>query len=164
MVESLKRKGATMRKSIGFLAVALMIAVPLVAQAKDNDKGMAECTMTFNLKGWSVFFEEATGTGVVTCNNGQKADVRLRVQGGGLSFGKYDVINGKGTFSDVTSIKEIYGGYVAGTAEAGAVKSASASVYTKGTVSLALAGTGRGVEIGFDFGKLEIKPLHEKMR
>ena len=50
---------------------------------------------------------------------------------------------------------------MAATAEAGAVKSAAASVYTKGTVSLALAGTGQGVELGFDFGKLEIKPLHQ---
>lgn len=155
-----------MRKSIGFLAAALMVAAPFVAQAKanDNDQATTECTMKFNLKGWSVFFEDATGTGVVTCNNGQKADVRLKVQGGGLSFGKYNVLNGKGTFSDVQSLNDIYGGYVAATAEAGAVKSGSASVYTKGTVSLALAGTGQGVEIGFDFGKLEIKPLGQKMR
>jgi hypothetical protein len=34
--------------------------------------------------------------------------------------------------------------------------STQASVYTQGEVSLAMTGSGRGVNIGIDFGKLEI--------
>ncbi len=67
---------------------------------------------------------------------------------------------GKGDFSAVTSIDEVIGSYVAAEAAAGAVKSGEAAVYTKGEVSLALAGTGRGVVIGFDFGKLDIERTH----
>lgn len=141
--------------SLLFVLAFLVAVLPATAQAAA--KAETKCDMKFDLKGWSVFFEDATGHGKVTCDNGQTADVWLKVQGGGLSFGKYDVLNGKGEFSPVPSINEIFGDYAAGTVEAGAVKSAAASVYTKGTVSLALAGTGHGVEVGFDFGKLEIR-------
>ena len=67
-----------------------------------------------------------------------------------------EIVNGKGTFTEVLNIDEIFGGYIAAEAHAGAVKSAQASVYTKGEISLALTGTGRGINIGIDFGKLEI--------
>jgi hypothetical protein len=146
------------KRSLLFLLAMLVAALPLTAQAAE--KGETKCDMKFDLKGWSAFFEEATGHGTVTCDNGQTAKVWLKVQGGGISFGKYNVINGKGEFSPVPSIDKIFGDYAAGTAEAGAVGSASASVYTKGDVSLALAGTGQGVEIGIDFGKLEIRHAH----
>ena len=154
-----------MRNKLVLLLLAGAAALPLSAHAAEV-KANVECTMKFELKGWSVFFEDATGHGMVSCNNGQKADVHLKVQGGGLSFGKFNVLNGTGTFSDVTSLDQIYGGYLAATAEAGAGKSGTASVYTKGVVSLALSGTGQGVDLGFDFGKLEIRPaqpMHERM-
>jgi hypothetical protein len=67
-----------------------------------------------------------------------------------------DIRDGSGTFSEVIHINEIFGPYVAAEVHAGAVKSAQASVYTKGEISLALTGTGRGMNIGIDFGKLEI--------
>ena len=150
-----------MKNKLVLLLAGVTALLPLTAHAAEV-KANVECTMKFELKGWSVFFEDATGHGVVTCSNGQKADVHLKVQGGGLSFGKFNVLDGSGTFSDVTSIDQIYGGYLAATAEAGAGKSGTASVYTKGVVSLALAGTGQGMEIGFDFGKLEIRPAKPK--
>ena len=53
-------------------------------------------------------------------------------------------------------ISDIFGAYVAAEAHAGAVKSGQASVYTKGEISLAMSGSGRGVNIGIDIGKLEI--------
>jgi len=124
--------------------------------AQDKAPATAKCTMKFNLKGWSVFYKTAEGSGRVTCNNGEKANVKINVTGGGLTFGKMDILDGNGTFSEVINIKEIFGPYVAAEAHAGVVKSAQASVYTKGQISLALTGTGRGVNIGIDFGKLEI--------
>ena len=124
--------------------------------AADKTNASAKCNMDFSLKGWSVFYKTAEGNGTVTCSNGQHANVKINVTGGGLSFGKMDILSGKGTFSEVQNIDEIFGGYVAAEVHAGAVKSAQASVYTKGEISLALTGTGRGVNIGIDFGKLEI--------
>lgn len=116
--------------------------------------------MTFSLRGWSAIYKTAHGRGQITCTNGQSTPVTLTIHGGGLTFGKMDVLKGKGDFSAVTSIDEVIGSYVAAEAAVGAVKSGEAAVYTKGEVSLALAGTGRGVVIGFDFGKLDIERTH----
>jgi hypothetical protein len=135
-----------------FLSLMLLGA----AAAPAADPGYVDCTMKFSLKGWSVFYKTAEGSGTVTCSNGQKASVRIKVKGGGLSFGKSEIAKGTGKFSDLKDISEIYGGYVAAEAHAGAGKSVQAAVYTKGEVSLALAGKGRGVNIGWDFGKLTI--------
>lgn len=126
------------------------------AAAPAAEPGEIECEMKFSLKGWSVFYKTAEGAGTVECSNGQKAAVRLKVKGGGITFGKSEITNGTGKFSDLKDIEEIFGGYVAAEAHAGAGKSTQASVYTKGEVSLALLGTGRGVNVGWDFGKLTI--------
>ena len=134
----------------------MLLAFSTMAFAAGNNSATTQCRMKFNLKGWSLFYKTAEGSGRVTCSNGQKANVKINVKGGGLTFGKMEISNGKGTFSPVYNIKEIFGPYVAAEAHAGAVKSVQASVYTKGEVSLALTGTGRGINIGIDFGKFEI--------
>lgn len=136
--------------------IILQLFVTATVFAADEKNTSAECYMDFSLKGWSVFYKTAEGKGKVTCSNGQHADVKISVKGGGLSFGKMEILNGKGTFSEVLNIDEIFGGYIAAEAHAGAGKSGQASVYTKGDISLALTGSGRGVNIGIDFGRLEI--------
>jgi hypothetical protein len=138
----------------GVIILQLFVTASVFAGDKANTAGT--CHMDFSLNGWSIFYKTAEGNGRVTCSNGEHADVKINVTGGGLSFGKMEILDGKGTFSDVLSIDEIFGGYIAAEAHAGAGKSAQASVYTKGTISLAITGTGRGVNIGIDFGKLEI--------
>lgn len=141
------------------LVTAALVALPASGVAGGGGGASVECTMTFTLKGWSAFYKTAEGKGVVTCDNGQRADVRIKVRGGGLTFGKSEILEGRGEISDVRDIGEVFGSYVAAEAHAGAVKSAAAAVYTKGNVSLGLAGTGRGVDLGLAFGKLTIKRL-----
>jgi len=148
-----------MRKLIIFGLLTMLFGSSAVVVAADKAPAAVECTMKFNLKGWSVFYKTAEGGGRITCNNGETANVKINVTGGGLTFGKMDIRDGNGTFSDVIQINEIFGAYVAAEAHAGAVKSAQASVYTKGEISLALTGTGRGMNIGIDFGKLEISKI-----
>jgi hypothetical protein len=116
-----------------------------------------ECEMKFSMSGWSAFYKRADGTGTVTCDNGQSATVRLQARGGGLSAGKSSIENGHGDFSSVKNIDEIFGNYASAEAHAGAVKSTKAQVVTKGEVTLALTGTGRGWDLGVAFGKLTIK-------
>jgi len=145
-----------MRKLIIFGVLTMLFGSSAVVVAADKAPAAVACNMKFSLKGWSIFYKTAEGSGQVTCNNGEKANVKIKVTGGGLTFGKMDIRDGNGTFSEVIQIDEIFGVYVAAEAHAGAVKSAQASVYTKGEVSLALTGTGRGMNIGIDFGKLEI--------
>ena len=96
------------------------------------------------------------GTGHIKCSNGQSASVKLEAKGGGLTVGKSSIEDGKGEFSAVKNISEVFGSYAEAEAHAGAVKSSKASVMTKGEVSLALSGTGRGWDLGIAFGKLTI--------
>ena len=50
----------------------------------------------------------------------------------------------------------MFGDYVQAGAEAGVVKSAQAQARTKGTTSLALSGTGQGINLGVSIGKFTI--------
>jgi len=114
-----------------------------------------KCTLRFALQGWSAFYKTASGTGTITCDNGQKAHIKIRTKGGGLTVGKTR-IEGRGSFSDVSSIDELFGSYASADASAGAVNAADAKVVTKGEVSLALSGTGKGWDIGISFGEFVI--------
>ncbi len=150
-----------MLRNLSRMLVVAAVLVWSAAPARAAEKGLTKCHMTFTLKGWSAVYKTAHGHGEVTCENGQSMPVVLEVKGGGLTFGKMDVLEGKGDFSAVKSINELLGNYVAAEATGGAVKSGQAAVYTKGEVSLALAGTGRGVGVGIDFGKLSIEPARK---
>ncbi|HEY0310045.1 MAG TPA: hypothetical protein VGC43_02755 [Luteimonas sp.] len=119
--------------------------------------GEVDCKLTFEMSGWSVFYKTASGTGVVRCDNGQSLAVKVSTKGGGLTFGKSRIENGTGEFSGVRDIREVLGSYATAEAHAGAVKSSKAQVMTKGEVSLALAGTGRGWDLGVAFGKFVIE-------
>jgi len=114
------------------------------------------CKLSFNMQGWSAFYKTASGTGTVKCSNGQTMAVKLDAKGGGLTVGKSKIEDGQGEFSAVTGIDELLGSYISAEAHAGAVKSSQAQVMTKGEVSLALSGTGRGWDLGIAFGRLTI--------
>jgi len=150
---AMSRRPRFLSRLSGSLALAglLVLAVPSV-QARDLD-----CELRFNLSGWSAFYKTASGTGTVTCNNGSSMPVKISAKGGGLSFGKSTIENGRGEFSGVASINEVLGTYAAAEAHAGAVKSSKAQVVTKGEVSLALAGTGKGWDLGIAFGNFVIE-------
>ncbi len=145
-----------MKNMMIICVTVMLLGVSMVVLAGEDTPSAINCYMKFNLKGWSVFYKTAEGSGRVTCSNGRHAKVKIDFTGGGLSFGKMEILEGDGTFSEVMNIEEIFGAYVAAEAHAGAGKSVQASVYTKGDTSLALVGKGRGVNIGIDFGRLEI--------
>ncbi len=136
------------------LIAALVLSIS-VAPAVLGDE-LYDCEMDFELKGWSAFVKKARGTGTVTCENGQSARVEIKVRGGGLTFGKSEIVEGKGKISGVKDISEVFGSYASATAHAGVGPSAEATAMTKGEVSLALAGTGRGIDLGIAFSKFKI--------
>lgn len=115
------------------------------------------CKMTYTLKGWSAFYKTAKGEGSITCDNGQSMKVKVKATGGGITFGKSEIVGGTGKFTEAKSIDELLGGWAQSEAHAGAGKSADAQALTKGEVSLTLAGTGHGVDVGFAFGKFTIE-------
>jgi hypothetical protein len=145
------------RKLAMLLGAALLGASSLAAvgtaSAAQPD---LDCKLTFSLKGWSAIYSHADGAGVVSCANGQSMPVDIRIRGGGLTAGKWRIDDGKGKFTDVYKISDVLGDYAAASADAGVVKSSTAQVLTKGTVSLALAGTGQGVNIGIAGTKFTI--------
>lgn len=140
-------------KTWGVASLATLAAC-LVAPAAHA--GSTKCTMTFDLQEWAALYESATGKGKITCDNGQSANVSLRSKGGGLSVGKFKISDGRGSFTDVSAIDDLFGKYVATERDAAAAKAADAWVMTKGEVSLALVGTGAGWELGFSAGEFTI--------
>jgi hypothetical protein len=121
--------------------------------------------MKDSLAGWSAGYSTATCSGTITCDNGQSARVSLRAKGGGLTAGKSKIINGSGTFSEIGDINELFGSDASAEAHAGMVGSSAAQVVTKGAVSLAFSGTGKGVDLGVTFGEFVIaKRVAKKTR
>lgn len=127
------------------------------ANSDAANQNAINCKMDFTLSGWSAFYKTANGHGTVSCDNGQTMDVVLDVKGGGLTAGAYKINDGHGNFTGVHNINEILGSYAQATAHAGAVKSSHAAVLTKNNVTLTLAGTGNGWDIGVGFSGFTIK-------
>jgi hypothetical protein len=140
------------------LVVQLTMALLLVAVAAPAH-ALTKCEMSFTMKEWSAFYKKAEGRGRILCENGETAEVILEGRGGGLTAGKGEIRDGKGHFSEVSGIHELFGTYAQADASAGAVKSAGASGLTKGPVSLGLEGKGTGWEVGISFGKLTLTPV-----
>jgi hypothetical protein len=134
-------------------AIAMFIA-PNAHAGADID-----CKLDYQLTSWSLVYKHAAGTGVVRCDNGQTLPVRITAQGLGLTAGKWKIDNGKGRFTDVHDIREVYGNYAHAGASAGMVKSAETQLLSKGNVSLALAGGGEGINLGVEVGAFHIKPV-----
>lgn len=133
--------------TVAALLVAMAFSGNVAAQG-----GPLDCTLTFSMEGWSAFYKTAEGEGIVSCSNGQRLPVRISSRGGGITFGKSRIDKGRGEFSGIFNIRDVLGGYAAAEAHAGAGRSSKAQVVTKGSVSLALAGTGSGWDIGVSIG------------
>ena len=137
--------------------MAFCLATTLwIGSTKAGSATETKCHMDFSMHSWSIFYKSGKGTGTISCDNGQTASVKLRSRGGGVTFGKSKIVNGTATFSGVSDINELFGGYASAGADAGAGDSAGARAMTKGEVSMSLSGTGKGVNVGFDFGKFKI--------
>ena len=153
------------RCAVAMLVCALIIpawAAPAKAAGskggpKELRAGLISCAMRFDLKGWSAFYKTAKGEGAFTCDNGETATTRIKARGGGITFGKSDIINGTGKFSGARSVDELFGAYAQAEVHAGAGASVAAQALTKGEISLVLSGTGRGVDLGLAFGKFTLR-------
>ena len=140
-----------MRK-FAFALFLLMMAAAPAAMAS----GALGCRLNFTMSGWSAFYKTSSGDGTVSCNNGERLNVRISAKGGGISFGKTQIDDGVGVFSDVYNIRDVIGGYATPAGHAGAGPSVKAQGVTKGPISLALTGKGRGWDIGIAFGSFVI--------
>lgn len=136
-----------MKKTLSLMAVLMASAMVVpAAQAAGN----IECNLRYDMAGWSLFYKTASGKGTITCDNGTRMLVKIKVKGGGLTVGKSKIVGGTGRFSGAYSPNDLFGTYAAVGAHAGAVRSSGAAAMTKGDISLALAGTGKGWDLGID--------------
>ena len=141
-------------------AATLLLGCGISAAASADD---LSCKMKFTLKGWSAIYKSYSGRGTISCSDGSTMKVHLRSVGGGLTAGKSSIDDGHGDFTGVKSIDGIPGDYVSGGGDAGAIKSAAGQVLTKGEISLAISGTGRGWDVGVDLGKFTITEVKPKV-
>ena len=144
------------RHYLGAAGSALVLALTLGLPSAQAAEANLDCKMKFSLTGWSVIYKHAEGSGVVSCENGKSMNVKISAKGGGLTVGKSHIDNGTGKFTDVHKIQDVLGTYAQGDASIGAGKSGTAQVLTKGTVSLALAGAGEGIDLGVSVGGFSI--------
>jgi hypothetical protein len=138
--------------------LAAVAALALLSASAPLAAADTDCKLRFSMSGWSAFYKRSSGSGTISCDNGQTMRVRIEARGGGLTVGKSTIENGVGEFSGVRDIRQLLGAYASAEAHAGAVRSAKGQVVTKGEVSLALSGTGKGWDIGVAFGSFHIKP------
>lgn len=141
------------------VVAGLLGIVTITAPAQASDQFIS-CSMYYKLSGWSFVVRQYDGSGNVTCSNGQRAQVKLRSRGVGFTIGKSD-LEGTGYFSELKDISEIYGAFVALEGHAGVIRSGHGQIMTRGVVSLAISGTGRGFDIGVTLGGLDISPLNQ---
>lgn len=127
----------------------------LLGAAQANAAGLS-CRLDFTMKGWSAIYKKATGSGTVTCDNGATMQVALESKGFGLTAGKSTIDEGQGSITGLKTIDDVLGSYASAEADASAIRANAVNVLTKGEVSLALSGTGRGWELGVSFSDFRI--------
>jgi hypothetical protein len=137
-------------RSILVTAALLLAAIP-AAQAAET-----HCTLHYNMAGGGAFYKHSTGSGQISCDNGQHLAVTTESKGGGLTFGHSEIKDGVGKFSPVSDVHDLIGGYATAEANAGSGEASKAQVVTKGGISLALTGKGSGHTLGVSFGSFII--------
>jgi hypothetical protein len=149
------------KRTLVSTATGLLCAAALTALTATSAEAKApiKCHLTFSMSGWSAIYQHAEGRGRVTCDNGQRSNVSISVHGGGLTAGKFHV-TGHGEITHVYSIKEVYGSYAQAGASASAGSGGTAQVLTKGDTSMALSGSGEGIDLGVAVDDFKIEPVH----
>src|SRR5512143_3672492 len=84
-----------MRPRLLFVPTALLLAA-VVAPVHAGD---ISCTLHYNMSGGGAFYKHSTGSGEVSCSNGQRLAVDIESKGGGLTFGHSSIVDGVGRFS-----------------------------------------------------------------
>lgn len=163
------------------LGIGLLSPTSGARAANDAGGATINCHMVFTLRGWSAIYKNTTGmvtvgqsptskraprfrktttgSGTVTCANGQTMRVSLTASGGRGSVGKYELGNGYGAFDNVTNINQVLGTYNRAAARTVVAKGAQASAMAKGGIALVISGSGTGWNVGAGFPSFAIEAL-----
>jgi len=143
-----------MKRNGIFLLAAIGCA--LITGGAAAAEGDLSCTLKFSSSEWSALYASSQGSGTVTCTGGKTMPVAISAKGLGLTAGKWKITDGTGKFTHVYKIDDVLGSYLALSGDVGLVKAGTARVLTKGKVSLALAGTGDGFDVGVAISDFKI--------
>lgn len=141
-------------KIIASVGLAAILSLSASAQTADRE---VSCTLKFSSTQWSVLYEHAEGTGTVMCDNGKRMEVDISAKGMGLTAGKWRIDQGTGKFTHVKNVRDVLGTYAALSANVGLVKAGTVQVLTNNKVSLVLAGTGDGFDVGVTISQFKIE-------
>ena len=143
------------KRTIRSLFFSLLFFLALCAPSSAS----TVCRITYSLNGWSAIYKYARGTGAITCEDGQAANVRIVAHGGGFTGGTLRIENGTGRFSHTAKVEDLFRTYIEITTHAGigAGKNVEARAMFAGTKRLSLAGTGDGIGIGMAVGGFAIR-------
>jgi esterase/lipase superfamily enzyme len=132
-----------------------VVLVGLLALRASAGTGQTKCRLRFDLK--SLSLTNVRGMGLITCDNGQRVEVKITAFGTEGAADKYEIPNAEGAFSEVGDISELFGSYRAADTAAGAIKSGAVGAMTKGEVSLGLSAASKGYQWGPGIEKLVIE-------
>jgi len=134
------------------MLVAVTVAVALIgtSAALADQPRTIDCTLRFQLSGWSAIYDRVDGTGIVVCTDGTSMPVFVQAQGAGLTAGRSKITVGTGEFTGVRQIGDVMGTYAPGDWIVDVVQSAEAKLLSNGKVSLGL--TGKGDDYDFRSG------------
>jgi len=145
------------RDTILVVATAL-IALIGASAALAAGRPTIDCTIRFQLSGWSAIYERVDGTGIVACSDDTSLPVEIQARAAGFTVGKPKVISGTGKFASVHQISDVFGTYAQGDVYGGVAKSGASELLTNGKVSLGLTGNGQGDELGVATAGFTIRP------
>lgn len=143
-----------------WILVAGTLAIALIGTsvAFADESRPVDCTVRFQLSGWSASYERVDGTGIVACEDGTWIPVDVQASGLGLLAAKSNVTSGTGKFSPVHQISDVFGTYAESHLHAVVGNSGSAPLLNNGKVSLELAGTDEGHDLGRGVAGFTIRP------
>jgi hypothetical protein len=145
-------------RSAMLVVATLVIALIGTSAALADQPKIVDCTLRFQLSGWSALYERVDGTGIVACADGTSLTVFVQAHGAGLTSGRPKVTAGTGKFADVREISDVLGTYGQGDVYVGVVQSGEAGLLSNGKVSLGLAGQGDGYDFRSGVVGFAIRP------
>ena len=139
--------------------IALISAVPILLLISSQAVAVTRCRLSYDLDGWSAIYKTGRGEGVIACEDGQSANVRIITHGAGFTGGTQHVKGGKGVFSMTEKVEDLFRTYIEGTGHAGvgAGKFVEARAMFAGTKRLSLSGKGSGISLGMALGGFTIR-------
>jgi hypothetical protein len=139
-------------------SVAVLVAFAALATSAFADTTV--CKLSFSLRGYSKNFEQSTGRGTISCDNGQTATVAVLGRGASLRDGAGALADGSGTFSAVLDISALFGSYVLPpAARAGNARPlGAAGAMSNGQATITFPMTGPSAKMPATFGRIGILP------